>query len=108
MSPGVLIRSTRERHGLTQAQLALRAGTSQNAVSRAERDEISSSVDTIQRLLAAMGERLELSVRRIEGDFDSDHLADSMAQTMSERRERSLAWNRFAGRLTGVARSGKR
>jgi transcriptional regulator with XRE-family HTH domain len=108
MSPGTLIRTTRERHGLTQAQLALRAGTSQNAVSRAERDEISSSVDTIQRLLAAMGERLELSVRRIEGDFDPDHLADSMAQTMSERLERSLAWNRFAGRLTGVARSSER
>jgi transcriptional regulator with XRE-family HTH domain len=108
MSPGTLIRSTRERHRLTQAQLALRAGTSQNAVSRAERDEISPSVDTIQRLLGAMGERLELSVRRIEGDFDPDHLADSMAQTMSERLERSLAWNRFAGRVGGVARSGER
>ena len=85
MSPGTLIRSTRERHGLTQAQLALRAGTSQNAVSRLERDEISPSMDTIERLLAAMGERLELSVRRIDGDFDPDHLADSMAQTMTER-----------------------
>lgn len=108
MSSGTLIRSTRERHGLTQAQLALRAGTSQNAVSRVERDEVSSSVDTIQRLLAAMGERLELSVRRIDGDFDPDHLADSMAQTMNERLERSLAWNRFAGRLAGVARSAER
>ena len=106
MSPGALIRSARERHGLTKAQLALRAGTSQNAVSRAERDEVSPSVDTIQRLLGAMGERLELSVRRIDGDFDSDHLADSMTQTMGERLERSLAWNRFAGRLAGVARPG--
>jgi transcriptional regulator with XRE-family HTH domain len=104
----MLIRSTRERHGLTQAQLALRAGTSQNAVSRMERDEISPSVDTIQRLLAAMGERLELNVRRIDGGFDTDHLADSMAQTMDERLERSLAWNRFAGRLAGVARSHER
>jgi transcriptional regulator with XRE-family HTH domain len=104
----MLVRSTRERHGLTQAQLALRAGTSQNAVSRMERDETSSSVDTIQRLLAAMGERLELNVRRIDGGFDADHLADSMAQTMDERLERSLAWNRFAGRLAGVARSRER
>jgi transcriptional regulator with XRE-family HTH domain len=87
MSPGALIRLTREHHRLTQAQLALRAGTSQNAISRIERDEISSSVDTIQRLLNAMGERLELSVRRIDGDFDQAHLADSMAQTMSERLE---------------------
>jgi transcriptional regulator with XRE-family HTH domain len=108
MGTGALIRSTRERHGLTQAQLAVRAGTSQNAVSRLERDEISPSLDTIQRLLAAMGEQLELSVGRIHGDFDADHLADSLAQTMSERLERSLAWNRFAGELTGVARAGER
>jgi transcriptional regulator with XRE-family HTH domain len=67
MSSGALIRSTRERHRLTQAQLALRAGTSQNAVSRVERDQVSPSVDTLRRLLAAMGERLELSVRRMEG-----------------------------------------
>jgi transcriptional regulator with XRE-family HTH domain len=107
MSPGALIRSTRERHHLTQTQLALRAGTSQNAVSRAERDEVSPSVNTIQRLLAAMGERLELSVVRIEGDFDQDHLTDSMAQTMSERLERSLLWNRFGGRLAGAAHSGE-
>jgi transcriptional regulator with XRE-family HTH domain len=107
MSSGTLIRSTRERHGITQAQLALRAGTSQAAVSRIERDEISPSLDTIQRLLAAMGERLELHVRRIDGDFDADHLADSMAQTMSERLERSLAWNRFAGPLAGSACSGE-
>jgi transcriptional regulator with XRE-family HTH domain len=107
MSPGELIRATRERHHLTQAQLALRSGTSQNAVSRVERDDVSPSMDTIQRLLAAMGERLELSVRRIEHDSDPDHLADSMAQTMSERLERSLAWNRFAGQVTGIARSGE-
>jgi transcriptional regulator with XRE-family HTH domain len=105
MSIGMLIRETRVRHGLTQAQLALRASTSQNAVSRLERDQISPSIGTVERLLAAMGERLELMVRRIDGDFDPDHLADSMAQTMSERLERSLEWNRFAGRLTGAASS---
>lgn len=104
MSPGALIRSTRERHGLTQARLALRAGTSQNAISRLERDEISPSLETIGRLLAAMGEQLQLSVRGVDTDVDAEHLADSSAQTMSERLERSLAWNRFAGQLTGVAR----
>lgn len=105
MGSGALIRATRERHGLTQTQLALRAGTSQNAVSRIERDETSSSLDTIQRLLAAMGEQLDVRVRRIELGFDAEHLADSLAQTMNERLERSLAWNRFAGQLTGIARS---
>jgi transcriptional regulator with XRE-family HTH domain len=103
-----LIRSTRERHGLTQAQLALRAGTSQNSVSRVERDEISPSFDTVGRLLGAMGEQLELNVRRIDVDVDEDHLADSMAQTMSERLERSLAWNRFAGEVAGAAHPDER
>jgi transcriptional regulator with XRE-family HTH domain len=108
MTSGELVRATRKRQRVTQAQLALRAGTSQNAVSRIERGDVSPSVETIERLLAAMGERLELSVKRIEGEFDTDHLADSMKQTMSERLERSFAWNRFAGRLAGVARSGAR
>jgi uncharacterized protein len=103
MGTGALIRSTRERHGLTQAQLAVRAATSQNAISRIERDELSPSVVTVRRLLAAMGEGLELSVRPLQGDFDRDHLTASMAQPMSERLARSLAWNRFAGRLAGVA-----
>lgn len=106
MLVGHLVRGTRQRHGLTQAQLALRAGTSQNAVSRIERGEVSPSFDTAERLLAAMGERLELGVRRLDGDFDRDHLRVSMAQPMSERLQRSLAWNRFGGGLAGLARGG--
>lgn len=84
----------------------MRGGTSQNAISRIERDELSPSVDTLQRLLAVMGERLELSVHPIEGDFDPDHLADSLAQSIDERLARSFAWNRFGEQLTGVALTG--
>src|SRR5687768_7332967 len=57
---GELIRDARGRHGLSQATLARRAGTTQKQVSRIERGEISPSIATIARLLAAMGERLEL------------------------------------------------
>jgi transcriptional regulator with XRE-family HTH domain len=103
-----LIRTVRKHHRLTQAQLAIRAGTSQNAISRIERDEISPSIDTLRRLLAVMGEQLELTTRPLAGDFDPDHLADSMAQGMDERLERSLAWNRFGGQLAGAAISGGR
>jgi hypothetical protein len=55
-----------------------------------------------------MGEHLDLDVRRFDDHFDADHLADSLAQTMGERLERSFAWNRFAGGLTGAARSRER
>lgn len=55
-----LIRTTRERAGLSQLELARRAGTSQPAVSRYESGVSSPAVDTLDRLLAAMGARLEL------------------------------------------------
>lgn len=103
MSTGTLIRTTRERHGLTQAQLAVRAGTSQTAISRIERDGLSPTVETLRRLLAVMGEELELGVRPMAGAFDGDHLADSLALSMEERLARSFAWNRFGGELAGAA-----
>ncbi len=85
----------------------MRAGTSQNAISRIERDQLSPSVDTLRRLLAVMGEQLELSVRPMTGDFDTDHLADSLVQSIDERLARSFAWNRFGEQLTGVALAGE-
>lgn len=85
----------------------MRGGTSQNAISRIECDELSPSVDTLRRLLTVMGEQLELSVHPLAGDFDPDHLAESLAQPIDERLERSFAWNRFGAQLTGVALHGK-
>ena len=59
-SSGTLLREVRTRHGLDQRTLARRAGTTQAQVSRIERGEISPGVDTLARLFAAAGERLEL------------------------------------------------
>lgn len=61
MDAATLIRSTRVTRGLTQHDLAARAGTSQPAVSRYESGASSPSVETLDRLLAAMGARLELT-----------------------------------------------
>lgn len=57
---GRLIRERRVAHGLTQAQLALRAGTTQTALSRLERGQLSPTVATLQRLLFVLGESLEV------------------------------------------------
>lgn len=67
----MLIRSTRERAGLSQHALAARAGTSQPAVSRYESGAASPSVETLDRLLAAMGARLELSVSEAPRQLDA-------------------------------------
>ena len=55
MDLGLLIREERVRRGLSQARLALRARTTQAVVSRIERGQVAPSVDTAERLLAAMG-----------------------------------------------------
>lgn len=62
MDASQLIRTARENVHLTQAELAARAGTSQPAISRYEAGTSSPSVATLDRLLAALGARLELSV----------------------------------------------
>lgn len=58
---GSLIKGARRRHNLGQAELAKRLGTSQPAISRVEHDQISPTVETIERILNAMGETLRVS-----------------------------------------------
>ena len=60
MTAGELLRDARRRHGLTQRQLAVRARTSQAAISRIERDVVSPSVATLAELLWLMNEELVL------------------------------------------------
>jgi transcriptional regulator with XRE-family HTH domain len=58
---GALIREARRRHGLDQAELARRVGTAQPAISRLERDLVSPSLATLNRILEAMGETLSVA-----------------------------------------------
>jgi transcriptional regulator with XRE-family HTH domain len=58
MEPHELIRAMRRRRGLTQAELARRAGTSQPVVSAYEHHRRDPTFGTLQRLVAAGGERL--------------------------------------------------
>ena len=71
MNPGRVIRERRLANGLTQKQLAIPAGSTQAAISRLERDEVSPTFETFERLLEVMGEVAELSVRRSEGEVNS-------------------------------------
>jgi transcriptional regulator with XRE-family HTH domain len=58
MDAGAMLRSARTRAGLTQGELATRAGTSQATVSAYESGSKQPSVATFSRLLAAAGSRL--------------------------------------------------
>lgn len=98
-----LVFEARRRHGLSQASLARRAGTSQRHVSRIERGEVSPSVDTLRRLLQVMGEELRLTAVPAAHRYDRDDLAHELRRPMGERLEGALAWNDFAGEIAGAA-----
>lgn len=61
MSTASLLRQARQEAGLSQAELARRAGTSQPAVARYETSATSPAVSTLERLLHVTGHRLILT-----------------------------------------------
>jgi transcriptional regulator with XRE-family HTH domain len=68
MTPATLIRRVRQRRGLTQAELARRAGTSQPVVSAYEHGRRDPTCSTLRKLIAAGGESLELVARAPASD----------------------------------------
>ena len=95
MGAATLIRETRTGHGLTQTQLAIRAGTTQTAISRLERGDRSPTVETLRRLLLVMGEDLDLGARPLAGVQDAAHLRAERALGPAQRLERAFAWMRL-------------
>jgi transcriptional regulator with XRE-family HTH domain len=99
-----LIRDARLRHGLSQQRLARRAGTRQSAISRLEAGKNSPSVETLELLLNAMGEQLQLSAEPLERDYDPVHRRATAARPAGERLALGISWNRLAGRLAAAGR----
>jgi transcriptional regulator with XRE-family HTH domain len=62
MTPGALVKEARTSAGLTQAELARRAGTTQSAIARLEAGEVSPRWDTVLSLVSAAGARLEITL----------------------------------------------
>jgi transcriptional regulator with XRE-family HTH domain len=77
-SLGSKLRTLRKERDLTQRELASQAGISANAVSLIERDEISPSVATLQRLATALNVKMSYF-------FDEDGQTDVMHIRASER-----------------------
>jgi uncharacterized protein len=92
---------------LSQLRLARRVGTRQSAISRLERDEISPTVETLELLLAAMGERLDLARSVGEREYDPVHLRATAARSPDERLALGISWNRMAGRLAEAGRQAR-
>jgi uncharacterized protein len=104
MDVAELLKQARGRHGLSQRTLALRAGTDQGAISRIERGQVSPSVETVERLLAAMGEELELAATPMAREHDPLHLGAALRRTPEERLRLAISWNRLAADLSEAGR----
>ena len=99
MTSATLLRQARRRAGLTQAELAGRAGTTQSAVARWERGATHPTVERLQSLVAACGLELHLGL----GSPSTDELATlrrNLELTVDERVRRVVHLHRFvaAGR----------
>lgn len=103
-----LLRQARKAAGLTQAELARRAGTSQPVISAYERDRRDPSVSTLQRIVRAAGAQLRLGYgfvaangalpRAVDDEERSDRLVDVLllADAIPTRPRRELTFPRIS------------
>lgn len=95
------MREARERHGLTQKQLAIRARTSQAAISRIERGLVSPTVETLEKLLAMVNEELVLEARDLDWGHDPSLNRANLALSVDRRLENLEEFAGFVQELRG-------
>lgn len=105
MDAGELLREARRRHGLTQKQLAIRARTSQAAISRIERGLVSPTVDTLGKLLAMVNEELVLDARPVDWGHDLTLIQGNLELDVEERLAQAEAYADFAEELRRAGRA---
>jgi transcriptional regulator with XRE-family HTH domain len=103
--PGQLLREARRRHGVTQAQLATRARTSQAAISRIERGLVSPSVATLAYLLEMLNEELVLDAREVDWGHDRTLIRQNLSQRPEDRVVRQARWSRAMHEIRHAARA---
>ena len=90
MGGGQLLREARRRAGLTQRQLATRAGVTQPTIARIERGQVEASLERVLELVRAAG--FDLEVRVVPLDEDAFALAEqNLARSPDERLDGLLA-----------------
>jgi len=81
---GRMVRHARRRAGLTQRQLAARAGIPQETIARIERGRVDPRVGTLDRLLEGCGFGLE-HMPRLGIGIDRTQIRDLLAMNPEER-----------------------
>jgi transcriptional regulator with XRE-family HTH domain len=106
LEPGRLLREARIRHSLSQERLAIRAGTTQSAISRIEQERGSPSVKTLAELLRLTGEDLVLKTEPRDYGIDRTLNQSNLRLSPGARVGQGLAFADFVRENRGVARRG--
>ncbi len=105
MAPSVLIRQARQAAQLTQAELAVRLGTSQPVVARLERQGANPTWATVLSALRATGHDVQLVPRERNGaELDLGQLRERLAMSPAERLRTFQASQESLRRLRSRAR----
>ncbi len=86
-------------NGLSQRELAYRAGTSQAAIARIESGAEDVSWTRLRSILSAMGEEPVLGSKRIASRYDFDDLMLDRAMSPEARLANGLSVSRFGSEL---------
>lgn len=103
MGAGEILREARRAVGLSQRDLALKAGLPQSTIARIESGGADPRVGTLERLLIACGFGLEAAPRPGAG-VDRTLLRERLTRTPKQRIEDAAAADRALARIRGRAR----
>ena len=85
MISGDLLREARLRAGLSQAELARRAGKATSVIGRWERGEVRPSLETLRDVIRAAGLELGFTLSNADDDHDLALIRRALARSPAER-----------------------
>lgn len=114
-----LIHDARRRAGLTQRELAVRAGMSQPAIAKLERGAANPTLGTLARCAAAAGFDIKLElvpreapadavVRRYKQDVDRSLLRENLRKPVNQRLRSLGEWQEAGRELERATRAARR
>jgi|ERR1051325_3961529 transcriptional regulator with XRE-family HTH domain len=113
-----LLQEARERAGLTQRDVAKRAGTSQPAIAKLEQGTTNPTIDTLTRYAAATGHSLRVDlvplpaddpvVERYKQDVDRTLLRENLRKPVDVRIRSLSEWQRAGAELQRATREARR
>jgi transcriptional regulator with XRE-family HTH domain len=101
VSPGQVLVDARRRHGVSQAQLATRAGTKQSAISRIETGRVSPTFETLRNLLDLLGEELTIGAEHPDTGIDLSLNEGNLRLSPEDRVRKGLGWADYVRKNRG-------